>query len=238
MLHITNLKFHYGKRSVLRDFSLHLPKGEIATLIGASGVGKTTLFKILIGSIKAQDGTVKINNASLPQANAFVSCMMQEDLLLPWRSVLNNITLPGELGTMPQKKAALKVEAQKLLMVLGLQNYADAMPHELSGGMRKRIALGQALMQQRPLLLLDEPFGSLDLILREELYAWIKQIQETLQMTMLIITHDFRDAISLSDRIFLLKEGIVWHEWLVSEKQRQDPQSCHELMNEMRNCMR
>lgn len=225
MLHVKNAHFSYGPRTILSDLSLSLNAGEIGTLIGSSGSGKSTLFKLVTGLHAPDLGTVQINGH--PSNHSQVSCMMQEDLLLPWRTVVGNITLISEFGKS-------KPSPDNLIEEVGLTTYRDHFPEQLSGGMRQRVALARALLQNKPLLLLDEPFGALDVILREQMYELLRKIRKKYGTTMLMVTHDFRDATSLSDKIFCLSKGKIVKEWAVTDAERANP---NELFHEMREAL-
>ena len=193
MLCLKDVHFAYDK-PILKGVSLEVASGEILALIGTSGSGKTTLFRLITGLLKPDQG--EITSAGL------ATYMQQEDLLLSWRTVLQNVLLPFELG---QASPLPEKQAHRLLNLVGLSGYADAYPEELSGGMRQRVSLARALLQDRPLMLLDEPFGSLDVLIREQLYLLLKQTKKTL----LLVTHDFRDALELADRILVLSDGQI-----------------------------
>ena len=199
MLSVDNVHFAY-ENPILRGVSFKLLKGEIVALIGTSGSGKTTLFRLITRLLKPSKGSV----SCLEEA----TYMQQEDLLLAWRTIIQNILLPFELGE--SKKLPL-LEAQRLLNLVGLEGYSDAYPKELSGGMRQRVSLARALLQDRPLMLLDEPFGSLDVLIREQLYQLLKQSEKTI----LLVTHDFRDALEVADRILILSEGVIVDDYTV-----------------------
>ncbi len=217
MLLLDDIHFTYD-RPILKGITFEAKRGEIVALIGGSGSGKTTLFRLITGLLEPDSGTVTCQ--TLP------TYMQQEDLLLPWRTALGNLMLCGELGK--ELEEACTDEAKKLLRLVGLEGYEEAYPSELSGGMRQRVALARALLQNRPLMLLDEPFGSLDVLIREQLYMLLKQIRDRYQKTILLVTHDFRDAISMADRILVLVNGRL-HEPL--EVAGQDPMA---LMQEIR----
>lgn len=223
ILEVDNLSFSYQDLPILQNLSLQLKKGEIATLIGLSGSGKTTLFKLLTGLLPPRKGAIMLNGS--------VTYMTQDDLLLPWRTVIDNIILPCELGPTPNLMQNIREEANTLLTEMGISKCSEMFPDQLSGGMRQRVSLARALIQKHSLLLLDEPFTSLDISHREQMYTLLKKIQKKHGITILMITHDFRDALTLSDRIFLLKEGMIHREWEVSEENRHDLH--HEIHSEM-----
>lgn len=229
MLNVKNLSFSYQNTPILSGVSFDVKKGEIVSLVGSSGSGKTTLFKLLTGVLPLQSGEVTIHN----QVNGFShsAYMMQEDLLLPWRTVLRNVTLPKELGPNPSYD---NTYATELLTEVGLGHWLDKYPNELSGGMRQRVSLARALIENRPLLLLDEPFGALDVCLREQMYALLKQIQQKYGTTIVMVTHDFRDALEVSNRVLCLNNGKLTQEWEVTAEIQNNPQN---LFNQMRKAI-
>lgn len=215
MLDIQSLSFSYPAHPVIKQLCLHVNKGEIVSILGRSGCGKTTLFRLLSGLEKAQTGSLSIQGHAHPRANSFVSYMMQNDLLLPWRTCLDNVLLLEELGLSPPKNQTNQQKAKALLKKLKLSSFLYHYPHELSGGMRQRVSFARCLLQDRPLLLLDEPFGALDFTTRQEMYSLIKNLREQQEKTIVLITHDLNDAISLSDKIFYLNNGKLCREWVV-----------------------
>ena len=237
ILNIQNLSFSYRNASILKQLCLSLNKGDIATLIGTSGSGKTTLFKLLTGMLSNYHGHIEVDGSSLPTGCKNIAYMMQEHLLLPWRTIFSNMMLLTELGKNQQSNQSLHKEARRLLKEIGMTECENMLPEQLSGGMRQRISLAQALLQQRSLLLLDEPFSSLDVILREQMYSLLRDIQAKYKTTILMVTHDFRDALSLSNKIFLLKDGSIQREWQIPPDSRSDPYLTTTLLNEMRESM-
>ena len=196
--------FRNGRRSVpvLQDIRFDAKPGEFVSVIGPSGCGKSTLFKLVAGLETADTGTTEINGKPLKHSDHPVAYMPQKDLLLPWRSVVRNVTIPLEIGGM--KKAEAVEKARKLFPVFGLEGFEDAYPFTLSGGMRQRAALMRTVIQERPLMLLDEPFGALDSLTRTEMQEFLLEIWDRFGHTIIFITHDIREAIYLSDTIYVM----------------------------------
>ncbi len=232
VLEIKQLSFSYGHSSILNQLNLSLKKNEIMALIGASGSGKSTLFKLISGLLNPSQGTVAI----YPMADSLqrVTYMMQQDFLLPWRTVMDNILLPLELGKKKPIHSQVRQDVTILLQSMGLQGKENCFPDELSGGMKQRVALARALICKPTLLLLDEPFGSLDVLLREQLYTLLHRICQTFNTTFLLVTHDFHDAIALADRILLLAAGHIQKEWQVTPTIRQDYAAVGQLKDEIK----
>jgi putative hydroxymethylpyrimidine transport system ATP-binding protein len=206
MLSIEDLSYRFSaaeeSNPIFEDLSLQVKKGEFVSLIGASGSGKSTLFRLITGLLEPYQGEIKIAGDSAPNRLGKVGYMPQKDLLLPWRSVIDNILLPLELSK--ERKAEKKAEAQEWLSRFGLAGFEKAFPHELSGGMKQRVAFLRTIMTGKDLLLLDEPFGALDALTKRNMHSWLLGLWGELQKTVLFITHDLEEAILLSDRIYLL----------------------------------
>lgn len=183
-----------------------MKQGEFVSIIGASGSGKSTLFKLITGLLQPENGQIWIEGQQAESRLGKVGYMPQKDLLLPWRTVLDNILLPLELKKV--KKQTKINEIREWLSRFGLADVETSFPHELSGGMRQRVAFLRTIMTGRDLLLLDEPFGALDSLTKHNMHSWLLELWGDLQKTVLFITHDLEEAILLSDRIYLLpKEG-------------------------------
>jgi ABC-type nitrate/sulfonate/bicarbonate transport system ATPase subunit len=176
--------------------------GEFVSVIGPSGCGKSTLFTLIAGLADPDDGTIQVHGLPLGAAPPSVAFMPQKDLLFPWRSVRRNVTLPLEIQGVP--KAEARKRADELFPIFGLNGFEDAYPFTLSGGMRQRAALMRTIIQDRPLLLLDEPFGALDSLTRSEMQEFLLDVWGRFKRSILFITHDVREAVYLSDRIYVM----------------------------------
>lgn len=194
IINVKSIEKGFGDRKVLSDLSLHVKKGETVSVLGISGSGKTTLFHIIAGMIDSDQGII--------EKQVKMGYMMQKDLLMPWKTVIENISLPLILEG-KKKEEAFKT-ANEYLPKFGLEGTARLYPDSLSGGMRQRASLLRTYLQSGELLLLDEPFSSVDAITRHQLHKWIKEIKEKFKLSILLITHDVEEALSLSDRIYIL----------------------------------
>jgi NitT/TauT family transport system ATP-binding protein len=230
---INRLSFSYRNQLILDDLNFFLREGEIGALIGVSGAGKTTFFNLMTGMLPPQVGTINIKGLEAPDCYNQISYMTQEDLLLPWRTVISNMMLSSELGKSKQTYYHRYQAALSLIHTMGLQGFENYYPVQLSGGMRQRVSLARALMLKRPLMLLDEPFGSLDVVVRESMYHQLRKIRDQSNTSMLFITHDFRDALSLADRVFVLSEGKISQEWEELAAIRNNPSNLGLVQQEM-----
>jgi ABC-type nitrate/sulfonate/bicarbonate transport system ATPase subunit len=187
---------------VLNDIDFSAGAGEFVSVIGPSGCGKSTLFKLLAGLEVADAGTLAVNDKPLDPKDHPVAYMPQKDLLLPWRSVVRNVVLPLEIAGVGKSEA--RARADRLFPLFGLEGFEDAYPFALSGGMRQRAALMRTVIQERPLMLLDEPFGALDSLTRTDMQEFLLDVWDEFGHTIVFITHDIREAIYLSDRIYVM----------------------------------
>ncbi|MBF0710502.1 MULTISPECIES: ABC transporter ATP-binding protein [unclassified Gemella] len=201
MLEIKNLSYSYHNNPVLDDINIHVSEGEIVSIVGSSGVGKSTLFNIIAGIEKLQTGTIEIKDSQ--DFLGKVSYMLQKDLLLQHKTIVDNVALPLIIRGTNRKSAREK--SLKLLKQFNLDDYADKYPSQLSGGMRQRVALLRTYMLEEKLFLLDEAFSALDAITKNQLHNWYKEVHKDLGLTTLLITHDIEEAITLSHRIYILK---------------------------------
>lgn len=186
----------------LKNFNLSVYPQEFVSIIGPSGCGKTTLFNIISGVDEQTSGSISLNGSIENSRRGKFGYMFQEPLLLPWRTVEENLILGADVKKVP-KKIALK-KARLLLKEFNLEKYANQNPSVLSGGMKQKVALLRTLLFNDSFLLLDEPFGALDQITRHDLQLWLKRVLKKFKTTFLFITHDIREAKLLSDRIIKL----------------------------------
>jgi ABC-type nitrate/sulfonate/bicarbonate transport system ATPase subunit len=199
-------KVYGGRRPVeaLRNVTLHLEAGDFVSIVGPSGCGKSTLFNLIAGIDTPTTGEILVQTELAPdRRRRLTSYMFQKDLLFPWRNVLDNATLGLEVDGR-QSKTDARARARELLPRFGLEGFENHHPSELSGGMRQRVALLRTLLLGRPLLLLDEPFASLDALTRRELQNWLRETWRSGSEGALLVTHDVREAVHLSDRVYVM----------------------------------
>ncbi len=195
------------KNKVISNLNMQVQNGEFVSIIGKSGTGKSTILRLIAGLLVPSEGQIQIDQKNITLGD--VGYMPQKDLLLPWRTILDNILIASEI----QKDLHIsKDEARIWLERVGLSEYENALPKQLSGGMRQRAAFLRALLTGKDVLLLDEPFGALDSFTKKEMQSWLLSIWQDLNKTICFITHDLEEAIFLSDRIFLLHRDLHMEE--------------------------
>lgn len=194
----------FGATPVLEDIDLAVRPGEILALIGPSGCGKSTLLNILSGLLPPDSGSLAVDGMRTTRFDDWrrIAYMFQEDRLLPWRSVRDNVAF-GLEGA-PMSRAERRRRAGETLRLVGMEPYAAAWPHELSGGMRSRVALARSLAVRPTVLLMDEPFSKLDPETRAQMHDEVLRIQAGSGMTVVFVTHDMEEAVVLADRIVRL----------------------------------
>lgn len=188
--------------TALRDIDFEIHDAEFVSVVGQSGCGKSTLLKVLAGLLPFTSGAVELNGKPLRGPSPEAAMVFQSPVLLPWRTVLENVLLPIEFRNLA--KPAYRVHALDLLAMVGLKDFAQRYPYELSGGMQQRAALVRALVQDPRLLLMDEPFGALDAMTREQLNLELMRIWSGSRKTVVFVTHSIAEAIFLSDRVIAM----------------------------------
>ncbi|SPN73381.1 Fe(3) ions import ATP-binding protein FbpC,taurine transporter ATP-binding subunit,ABC-type spermidine/putrescine transport systems, ATPase components,glycine betaine/L-proline transport ATP binding subunit,ABC transporter [Chlamydia serpentis] len=203
MLQAHSLSYSYSNQFILEDASFEAYPGTITIILGSSGVGKTTLFRLLAGFLPLQQGKLLWNGN--PLTHKYVAYMQQKEALLPWRTALKNMMLSTELGLNPNQNALCSERLQEIIHNFDLQMLLDRYPDELSGGQKQRVALASQCLSLKPILLLDEPFSSLDVLIKEQLYKDIVALARKENKTVLLVTHDFHDVLYLGDALFVIK---------------------------------
>lgn len=191
-----------GNVHALHDIHLEVTDGEFITIVGPSGCGKSTLLKILAGILDKTSGAVEIAGQAIDGPNRDLGVVFQAPVLLPWKSVIDNVMVPAIV----QKRdlIAARERARKLLGMVGLKGFEDKYPGELSGGMQQRVGICRALIHEPAFLLMDEPFGALDAMTRETMNMELMRIWKSLQATILLVTHSIPEAVFLADRVVVM----------------------------------
>ena len=192
----------FDGKPILEDVSITLNEGELVCLLGVSGGGKTTLFNVISGLVQPDGGSVLLNGTDITGRPGNISYMLQKDLLLPYRTIQDNVALPLVLRGM--KKSLAREKASALFGEFGLEGTQELYPAQLSGGMRQRAALLRTYLFSKDVALLDEPFSALDTMTKSAIHRWYLDVMERIKLSTLFITHDIDEAILLSDRIYLL----------------------------------
>lgn len=195
--------------TAVKDTTLNIANGEFVSVVGPTGCGKSTLLNIGAGLLKASSGEVKVFGEPLIGLNAKAGYMFQSESLMPWRSALDNVTAGLQFRGIDPARARAQGEAW--LERVGLDGFGNRYPHEMSGGMRKRCALAQMLILDPKIMLMDEPFSALDIQTRQLMENELLQLWEADKKSVIFITHDLEEAISLSDRVIVLAAGPATH---------------------------
>ena len=221
-LEIKNVSKSFDGKPVLKDISIELNKGELVCLLGVSGSGKTTLFNIISGLLQPDGGSVLLDGEDITGKPGHISYMLQKDLLLPYRTVEDNVALPLLLKGV--KKKAARCMVSPMFDTFGLNGVQKKYPHQMSGGMRQRAALLRTYLFSGDVALLDEPFSALDTLTKSAIHRWYLDVMEQIRLSTLFITHDIDEAILLSDRIYLLsgQPGRVTDEIVISRPKPRD----------------
>lgn len=217
-LKVSNVSKSFDGKKILEDISIEIHENEIVSLLGVSGGGKTTLFNVISGLISPDSGSVVLDGKDITSHPGNVSYMLQKDLLLPYRTVEDNVALP--LLIKGEKKKAAREKVQPYFAEFGLEGTQKKYPAQLSGGMRQRAALLRTYMFSDRLALLDEPFSALDTLTKSAMHKWYLNVMEQIHLSTIFITHDIDEAILLSDRIYILEgtPGRIVDEIRIEEK--------------------
>lgn len=201
-LKVSHISKAFDDQEILKDVTLELRDNELVSLLGVSGGGKTTLFNVISGLLKPEEGQVFLDGKDITGQPGNVSYMLQKDLLLPYRTIEDNVALP--LIIKGEKKKEARKKACSYFLEFGLEGTEKKYPSQLSGGMRQRAALLRTYMFSDKIALLDEPFSALDTLTKSAMHKWYLKVMEQIHLSTIFITHDIDEAILLSDRIYLL----------------------------------
>ena len=219
-LAVHDLHKKLGQTDVLGGLSFRVGDGEFVSILGPSGSGKSTLFQLIGGLLEPDGGEIRLGEQPIRGRRGMISYMPQRPSLLPWRTVLDNVRLGAEIAGAPDPPDAID-----MLDKAGLGGYADAYPHQLSGGMQQRAAFIRSLLSPQDFICLDEPFSALDEFTRAEMQQWLLSLWEENPRSILFVTHNIEEAIYLSDRILILtdKPATLFAEYLVPFKRPRTP---------------
>ena len=201
-LQVRNVSVEFDEKKIIENISIDLREGELVCILGTSGVGNTTLFNVISGLISPTSGEVFLDGKNILENSGKISYMLQKDLLLPFKTIIDNVSLP--LVIKGVKKSEARERAQKYFAEFGLSGTEKKYPNQLSGGMRQRAALLRTYMFSCEVALLDEPFSALDAITKRKMQNWYLNIMEKIKLSTLFITHDIDEAILISKRIYII----------------------------------
>ena len=219
-LQTRELTFSYEGKRVFDRLNLSVKEGEFVSILGPSGCGKSTLLNILAGILPAQSGEVLVDGQRVLGLSSHFAYMPQQDLLLPWKTILDNVCLYGKLH---HREAQAREKAISNMETFGLAGYENSYPRELSSGMRQRAAFLRTALCEADILLLDEPFGALDVITRGEMQDWLLSMRARLGATTVLVTHDIEEALYLSDRILIMQGApAAFAKEIVLEQEQRD----------------
>ena len=212
MLKFDNVRFQYEVEdfSIIDHLSFEVQDGEFVSVIGASGCGKSTIFRLVNKLLTPASGQILVDGESIEKKKNYCGYMPQQDMLFPWRTVRENLMLPMEIQGRFSKEQMRK-KADEALESVGLTGWGDKMPKELSGGMRQRAAFARTVLTGSDLMLLDEPFSALDYLTRLSMREWLLEQWEREKKTVLFITHDVEEAVFLSSRVLVVEQSPITH---------------------------
>jgi NitT/TauT family transport system ATP-binding protein len=193
-----------GEGPSRRPIDVTVGEGEFVVVVGPSGCGKTTLLKMIAGLLPPSEGEIRVEGKAITSPHGGVGIVFQTAMLLPWRSVLQNVMMPVEVKHLP--RAEYQPRAMALLKMVGLSGFESKYPWQLSGGMQQRASICRALVHDPQIVLMDEPFGALDAMTRERMNVELQRIQRETRKTVLLITHSIPEAVFLADRVLVMSE--------------------------------
>lgn len=238
-LETQNITMNFGDATIIRDISIKVDEGELVSLLGVSGSGKTTLFNCISGIYQPASGRVLLDGEDITGQTGHISYMLQKDLLLPYKTIEDNVALPLIIRGVPRNEARAK--AGQYFAEFGLEGTQKKYPKQLSGGMRQRTALLRTYLFSDNVALLDEPFSALDTITKGRIHRWYLNVMEQIRLTTVFITHDINEAILLSDRIYIMsgKPGEICSEIRIAtpRSQRENYDLTDEFMKYKRQIM-
>ena len=199
-----NLKYQgeRGEVTALKDVNLDIKKGEFICVLGPSGCGKSTMLKIIAGFLKPSDGKAKMDGKIIDGADWHRAVVFQSPTLYPWLNIRKNVSFGPRMRKVPKEE--IEELTQKYLELVGLKDFGNHKPYELSGGMKQRASLARVLVNQPSMILMDEPFGALDALTRQNMQTLIRKIWETTENTVFLITHDVDEALALATRVIVM----------------------------------
>lgn len=211
MLTFKNVTFRYpeDETAMMENLSFHVERGAFVSLIGASGCGKSTVFRLINRLLEPQNGEIFVDGKEIHQIRSYAGYMPQKDLLFPWRTIEKNLCLPMEIQKIGREEQ--KERVTRVLEQVGLEGYRNKYPKDLSGGMRQRISFARTLLTEADLMLLDEPFSALDALTRMDMQEWLLHQWEHFHKTIVFITHDVEEAVFLSKKIYIITETPMPH---------------------------
>jgi NitT/TauT family transport system ATP-binding protein len=202
LLRISKVRKLYEETEAIRNVSIDVADGEFVSLLGPSGCGKSTLLMMIAGLVTPTEGSIAINGTAVTGPRSEIGVVFQQPVLLPWRTILDNVLFPIELLGLPRKDHEQR--ALELLSMAKIADFAKHLPRQLSGGMRQRASICRALIREPSILLMDEPFSALDAITRDEIGVELLRIWQANRKTVIFVTHSIREAAFLSDRVLVM----------------------------------
>ena len=205
ILEFKNVSFSYGSKNIISNLSFTIDKGKSVSIVGVSGCGKTTIFKLMLSLLENTDGEILYKDKNISILTAYAGYMPQKDLLFPWKNIRDNLSVPMDIQGLKKKDKEEKID--EILKQMNLSDVKYKFPHELTGGMRQRISFARTILTGSDLLLFDEPLSALDYITRISMQQWLsKSLSSYQDKTAVFITHDIDEAIFLSDEILVVKD--------------------------------